>query len=92
MKASSLPAAIRAPVLIARGAWDSLCTDADARWLFDAFSNSPLRRDVKIGAATHLMHFEESRYALYRETEAFLARHDTPAFTPRAMSAVSKEA
>jgi pimeloyl-ACP methyl ester carboxylesterase len=72
------PSAVQAPVLIVRGEWDSLCTDDDARWLFDSFSNSPLRRDVKISKATHLMHLEEARYALYRETASFLAGGDVP--------------
>jgi pimeloyl-ACP methyl ester carboxylesterase len=66
------PARIRAPVAIIRGEWDGMCPDADARWLFDAFSASPLRRDIKIARATHLMHLEENRFALYRETETFL--------------------
>ncbi len=66
------PALVRAPVSIIRGEWDSLTTDADARWLFDALSASPVKRDVKIGRATHLMHLEAARYALYREAEAFL--------------------
>ena len=61
-----------------RGEWDSYCTDADARWLFDALTASPQRRDVKIARATHLMHLEENRYALYRETQAFLAGGDRP--------------
>jgi hypothetical protein len=39
--------------------------------------NSPIRRLVTISRATHLMHLEESRYALYRETEAFLFGKDT---------------
>jgi pimeloyl-ACP methyl ester carboxylesterase len=71
------PALIRAPVAIVRGEWDSFCTDADAAWLFDALRASPVRRDIKIGRATHLMHLEENRYALYRETEAFLTGGDT---------------
>jgi pimeloyl-ACP methyl ester carboxylesterase len=66
------PGQIRAPVAIIRGEWDSLATDADARWLFDALRNSPERRDVKIARATHLMHLEANRTALYHETEAFL--------------------
>ena len=66
------PALVRAPVAIIRGEWDSYCTDADARWLFDALKAAPVRRDVKISRATHLMHLEENRYALYRETETFL--------------------
>jgi pimeloyl-ACP methyl ester carboxylesterase len=72
------PGLIRAPVAIVRGAWDSLCTDADARWLFDALRAAPVRRDVKIARAGHLMHLEENRYALYRETEAFLSGGDLP--------------
>ena len=72
------PALIRAPVAIIRGEWDSLATDADAHWLFDALRASPLRRDVKIARATHLMHLEENRYALYREAETFLRGDDMP--------------
>jgi pimeloyl-ACP methyl ester carboxylesterase len=66
------PALIRAPVALVRGTWDSFCTDADARWLSDALTGSPLRRDIKIARATHLMHLEENRYELYRATQAFL--------------------
>jgi pimeloyl-ACP methyl ester carboxylesterase len=72
------PGLVRAPVAIIRGEWDSYCTDEDARWLFDAFSASPSRRDIKIARATHLMHLEIQRYALYREAEAFLTGRDTP--------------
>lgn len=73
------PALIRAPVAIIRGEWDGMCTDEDARWLFDSLRQSPLRRDIRIGRATHLMHLEENRHALYRETEAFLRGDDDPA-------------
>jgi pimeloyl-ACP methyl ester carboxylesterase len=72
------PGLIRAPVALIRGAWDSYCTDADALWLFDAMTESPMRRDAKIARATHLMHLEENRYALYRETQAFLEGGDRP--------------
>jgi pimeloyl-ACP methyl ester carboxylesterase len=71
------PALIRAPVAIIRGAWDSMCRDEDARWLFDALTASAMKRDIKIGRATHLMHLESGRHALYRETEAFLSGEDT---------------
>jgi hypothetical protein len=54
------------------------CTDRDARWLFEALGASPIRRDVKISRGPHLMHLEASRYALYREAEAFLSARDTP--------------
>ena len=72
------PAHIHAPLCIVRGEWDSLCTDADARWLWDALACSSLKRDVKLGEGTHLMHLEEGRYALYRETLAFLGGADSP--------------
>ncbi len=72
------PGLIRAPVAIIRGEWDSLATDEGSRWLFNALKASPARRDVKIARATHLMHLEENRYALYRETEGFLSGRDRP--------------
>jgi pimeloyl-ACP methyl ester carboxylesterase len=73
------PALVRAPVAIIRGEWDGMSTERDAKWLFDALKSSPIRRIVIISRGTHLMHLEESRYALYRETEAFLADNDTVA-------------
>ena len=60
-----------------------MCTQHDAQWLFDALKSSPVRRLVTIGRGTHLMHLEESRYALYRETEAFLAGNDVVAARSR---------
>jgi pimeloyl-ACP methyl ester carboxylesterase len=72
------PALIEAPLAIIRGEWDHLVTDADARWLFAALKNSPLKRDVKISHATHLMHLERNRYALYREAQLFLDGGDQP--------------
>ena len=72
------PASIKAPVAILRGEWDHLVTDADAGWLFQALRNSPIKRDVKISHATHLMHLERNRYALYREAQLFLDGGDQP--------------
>ena len=72
------PGLIQAPVAIIRGAWDSLATDADARWLFDALKASPMKLDVKIGRATHLMHLEENRFALCHEARSFLDGGDHP--------------
>jgi hypothetical protein len=63
-------------VAIIRGEWDGLIPDEDAHWLFDAFKNSPNKRDIKISRGTHLMHLEEMRYALYRESAAFLLADD----------------
>jgi pimeloyl-ACP methyl ester carboxylesterase len=70
------PALVQAPVAIIRGEWDGLIRDEDARWLFDAFAASPIKRDIKISRATHLMHLETMRYALYRESVAFLLAGD----------------
>jgi len=66
------PGAVQAPVAIIRGEWDGLITDADAGWLFNALARSPDRRDIKISRATHLMHLEVMREALWRESIAFL--------------------
>jgi hypothetical protein len=49
-----------------------MCSEADAHWLFDALAASALRRNVTIGRATHLMHLEANRHALYRATRSFL--------------------
>lgn len=65
------PATVKAPVAIIRGAWDGVSTDEDARWLFDSFA-APVKCDIKIGRATHLMHLEAMRHALYRASIAFL--------------------
>jgi len=70
------PTLVRAPVAIIRGEWDSLCTDHDAGWLFNAFTAAPQKRDIKIGRGTHLLHLETNRYALYREAECFLLGRD----------------
>lgn len=70
------PAAVRAPVAIIRGEWDTLIPDQDARWLFDAFTRSPNKRDIKISRGTHLMHLEVMRPALWRESIAFLSGDD----------------
>jgi pimeloyl-ACP methyl ester carboxylesterase len=70
------PARVTAPVAIIRGEWDGLIPDEDARWLFDAFAASPIKRDIKISRGTHLMHLEAMRYALYRESIAFLMADD----------------
>src|ERR1700684_183409 len=72
------PRLIKAPVAIIRGTWDHLVTDDDARSLFDALSNSPIKRDIKISRATHLLHLERNRFSLYREAQLFLEPEDQP--------------
>jgi pimeloyl-ACP methyl ester carboxylesterase len=70
------PQRVRAPVAIMRGEWDGLIPDQDARWLFDRLAHAAIKRDIKIARATHLMHLETMRYALYRECIAFLDAGD----------------
>ena len=57
--------------LVVRGAWDSLCTDADAARFASAFGGRRMS-DVVAPRATHLMHLEEGRFALYAAANAFL--------------------
>jgi len=70
------PALVRAPVAIIRGEWDGLMLDDDAKWLFDAFTQSPEKRDIKIGRGTHLLHLEAMRPALWQESINFLLGGD----------------
>jgi pimeloyl-ACP methyl ester carboxylesterase len=70
------PSQVKSSVAIVRGEWDGLVQDDDARWLFEAFSNAPTKRDVKIGRGTHLMHLEAMRMALWRESVNFLQGED----------------
>ena len=71
------PAKIKSPTLIIRGEWETITTDEDAHWLYKALTNVPLKRDVVISHATHVMHLEKSRYQVYREVQVFLEGHDT---------------
>jgi pimeloyl-ACP methyl ester carboxylesterase len=70
------PGKVSVPVAILRGEWDGLIPDDDARWLFNAFDQSPVKRDIKIGRGTHLMHLEAARLALWRESINFLGGDD----------------
>lgn len=66
------PGKVVAPTLLVRGEWDSLCDDADARRLLDALHSAPIKDDVKLPRATHLMHLEAQRTALYAEVHRLL--------------------
>ena len=59
------PAELTRPIAIVRGAWDSLCTDADAAWLLAAATSAPERLETRLDAGTHLMHLETGRRVLY---------------------------
>jgi pimeloyl-ACP methyl ester carboxylesterase len=67
------PALVKSPVLLIRGAWDSLCNDADAARLI-ALLGSVEKTDIKIDRATHLLHFETERDKLYSAVNNFLER------------------
>lgn len=73
------PGKVRSPVAIIRGEWDGLMLDDDARWLFNAFTQAPAKRDIKIARGTHLMHLETMRSALWQESTNFLRGSETTA-------------
>ena len=70
------PSKIKSPTLIIRGEWETVTTDEDAHWLFKALTNAPIKRDVLINGATHVMHLEKNRYQVYREVQSFLEGGD----------------
>ncbi|MBI5318321.1 alpha/beta hydrolase [Bradyrhizobium sp.] len=67
------PRRVVAPTMIVRGAWDSLCQNADAAWLIGALGATE-KADVVIPEATHLMHLEHGREGLLAATGDWLAR------------------
>ena len=67
------PSLVVAPTLLARGEWDSLCTDADAQRLLSALG-AAVKEDLKIERATHLMHLELQRTVLHDRVNRFLER------------------
>lgn len=67
------PGRVRAPVAVIRGAWDSMCGDADAGWLLGALGGAASRRDVVVPRGGHLLHLETGRGALFRAAAAFLS-------------------
>jgi alpha-beta hydrolase superfamily lysophospholipase len=67
------PAPVLAPTLLARGEWDSLCTDADASRLLAGLGSKD-KADVKIERGTHLIHLESQRTVLHNRVNAFLER------------------
>jgi len=69
------PRRVTAPTLVVRGAWDSVTTDADARWLLNGLGGPAA--DVKVPAATHRMHLERGREGLFEAAGTFLAGRST---------------
>jgi alpha-beta hydrolase superfamily lysophospholipase len=66
------PAGIKSPLLVVRGEWDNLSTEADARWLLTTATSSPEKKYVRVAEATHLMLLEKNRNVLYHATNEFL--------------------
>lgn len=66
------PALVTAPTLVVHGEWDEVLTLADALGVFNALSNTPLKRMVVIGAGSHMMLIEKNREQLFREVQLFL--------------------
>ena len=68
------PAAIETPILIVRGSWDAVTTEADAIRLFHQLQRSRARQMQWIQGGTHRMHLETARYELFDAVEAFLRK------------------
>lgn len=66
------PAAIRAPVFVVFGDYDTLVDDDGARRFLDRFSASPLKWRLQLDHGTHVMHLEVNRHSLYRAVNAFI--------------------
>jgi pimeloyl-ACP methyl ester carboxylesterase len=66
------PSRITAPTLIVTAEWDGLTPPAMGQALFDKLTNSPVKRLVEIGQATHLVMLEKNRGQLFREVQLFL--------------------
>lgn len=65
-------AKIAQPVLIVRGEWDHVTTDADAARLFETLTGTRDKRDVKISGGNHWLHLQPRREALWAEALSFL--------------------
>jgi pimeloyl-ACP methyl ester carboxylesterase len=66
------PAGIAAPTLVAIGEWDRDTPPYMAQALFPLLTNSPGKRLVTIGEATHTMMLEKNRMALFKTVQQFL--------------------
>lgn len=76
------PAAITAPTLLIRGAWDTVSSAADLAWLQRHFSNARVSA-VTLPRGTHVMHLEQGRHRLYAAVERFLAMPRSDEVTPQ---------
>jgi fermentation-respiration switch protein FrsA (DUF1100 family) len=66
------PSRVIAPTLVVRGEWDGVSTIPEALGLFNALSNTRVKRMVVLGEGFHIMMIERNREQPYREVELFL--------------------
>ena len=66
------PSKLVAPTLVVVGDWDGIQPPARAQAVFSKLVNTPERRLVQIGEATHFVLLEKNRQQLYREVQTFL--------------------
>jgi pimeloyl-ACP methyl ester carboxylesterase len=66
------PALVTVPTLVARGEWDRVTTLADTLGVFNALSNTALKRLVVIGEGSHMVFIEKNREQLFQEVQLFL--------------------
>jgi pimeloyl-ACP methyl ester carboxylesterase len=66
------PARITAPILLIVGEWDHDTPPQMAQALFARLINTPQKRLVMVGEATHTMIMERNRMALFEEVQLFL--------------------
>jgi pimeloyl-ACP methyl ester carboxylesterase len=69
------PSRVIVPTLVIVGDWDAVAPPTQGLWLFERLG-APLKRFVIVSRAGHRMQLEQSRFALYREVEAFLKGGD----------------
>ena len=72
------PALVTVPTLVARGEWDAVTTLAETLGVFNALSNSHLKRMVVVGAGSHIVFIEKNREQLSREVQLFLDEAPPP--------------
>ena len=66
------PAAVRVPVFVVYGDYDTVTDDAGATAFLAKFSASPLTWRMRIDHGSHVMHLERNRHSLYRSVDAFI--------------------
>jgi pimeloyl-ACP methyl ester carboxylesterase len=66
------PAQIRVPTLLAHGEWDAVLPDNLLYSYFARLTNTPYKRYVQIGEATHYVMIEKNRMQLFEAVQQFL--------------------